>query len=94
MYLELFTTPATLTAAGEAELQELGARNTGSRVQVTPHDARWDRVRLDATEKLASAVFRATIRAGNYRLTPSKLISADAATPGKLIRMLSRRATA
>ncbi len=94
VYLELFTTPATLTAAGEAELQELGARNTGSRVQVTPHDARWDRVRLDATEKLASAVFRATIRAGNYRLTPSKLISADAATPGKLIRMLSRRATA
>jgi hypothetical protein len=94
VYLELFTTPNTLTAAGQAELQELATRHTGSRVQVTPNDARWERIRLDAIEKLANAVFRATVRVGNYRLTAFKLPNTDAATPGKLIRMLSRRASA
>jgi hypothetical protein len=94
VYLELFTTPNILTAAGEAELQELATRYSGSRVQVTPNDARWERVRLDAAEKLANAVFRATLRVGNYRLSASKLGNADAVTPGKLLRMLPRRAFA
>jgi len=39
-------------------------------------------VRLDAAEKLANAVFRATLRVGNYRLSASKLGNADAVTPG------------
>jgi hypothetical protein len=49
---------------------------------------------LDAAEKLANAVFRATLRVGNYRLSASKLGNADAVTPGKLLRMLPRRAFA
>jgi len=94
VYLELFTTPNILTAAGEAELQELATRHSGSRVQVTPNDACWEHVRVDVAEKLAYAVFRATLRVGNYQLSASKLGSADAVRPGKLIRMLSRRALA
>jgi hypothetical protein len=94
VYMELFTTPNTLTAAGEAELHELGARHAGSQVRVTPNDARWERIRMDATEKLANAVFRATVRRGNYRISASKLTNADAVTPRKLLRMLPRRASA
>jgi len=94
VHLELFTTPNTLTAAGQAELQDLATRQAGARVQVTPNDAHWERVRLDAIEKLANAVFRATVRAGNYRLSTAKLTNADASTPGKLFRMPPRRASA
>jgi hypothetical protein len=88
VHLDLFTTPNSLTAAGRAALEELASKQAGSRAQVTPNDAHWERVRLAGIDKLASAVFRATVRAGNYRLSTFKLQNADAVTPGKLIRML------
>lgn len=88
VHMDLFTTPNSLTAAGRAQLEELASKHAGSRVEITTNDAHWERVRLNAIDKLASAVFRATVRAGNYRLSTVKLQNSDTVTPGKLIRML------
>jgi hypothetical protein len=60
--LDLFTTPNRLTADCQADMLSLSRRVTTS-----PHDARLDRVPLGELDRLATAVFRAATRPGNYR---------------------------
>jgi hypothetical protein len=60
--LDLYTTAIRLTAAGQAELQDLAPR-----ASMSPHDARWEHVPVRDLDRIAAAVFRACTRAANYQ---------------------------
>jgi hypothetical protein len=61
--LDLFTTPHSLTAAGQAAMRSLAPPSTAS-----PHDARWERVPLRDIDQLAASVLRAALRPDNYQV--------------------------
>src|SRR5262249_25674574 len=54
--LDLFTTPNSLTAAGQAAMRSLAPNST-----VSPHDARWERVPWREVERLAASILRAAL---------------------------------
>lgn len=58
--LDLFATPNSLNQRGQAELAALAAG------QISAGDARWEKVPVEAAEKLAHAAFRIATRPANY----------------------------
>jgi hypothetical protein len=60
--LDLFTTPHRLTADCQADMLSLAQRATAS-----PHDALLERIPKGDLDRIAAAVFHASIRPGNYQ---------------------------
>ena len=76
--LDMFTTANMLTDAGQAGMQALGPART------SPHDACWERVPAGELHRLASSVFRAATRAGNYEPNRSSfVVNLHRQSPGK-----------
>ncbi len=62
VHLDLFTTPYRLTADCQADMQSLTPHVTTS-----PHDAHWERIPLRDLDRIAAAIFRASVRADNHQ---------------------------
>lgn len=79
--LELYTTAHQLTPRGQAELRELAP----GAVDISPHDARWNRVPLGRLEELAGRVIKAAVRAGNVETAAVRLLEVECRGPAKVI---------
>jgi hypothetical protein len=77
--VDLFTTAHALSARGQYEMRELGARS------ISAHDARWERVPRFMLEQVAKAALRAASRQGNYEVVePVKAAAASNVLPFKI----------
>jgi hypothetical protein len=75
--LDLYTTSNRLTAAGQAEMQDLALH-----ARASPHDARWEHIPVRDLDRLAAAAFRSCTRPVNYqpnRAQPPAFLAALAA---------------
>ncbi|HTX39352.1 MAG TPA: hypothetical protein VME43_30250 [Bryobacteraceae bacterium] len=86
--LELYTTVHQLTPRGQAELQELAP----GAVDISPHDARWNRVPLGRLEELAGRAIKAALRAGNIETAAPRLLEVECRGPAKVVPFVRAQA--
>jgi len=81
VHLDLYTTANCLSQRGLAEMRAVGAEA----LEISPHDARWNRVPLGKLEDLAARVMKAAVRPGNCRAATPRLIQVDRRGPATVI---------
>jgi len=74
--MDLFTTPARLSARGHAALIAVSARYVAARQgSISAYSAVWDRVGPEAVAEFSRLVFRTVRRAGNYELAAQREVA-------------------
>ena len=92
VHLDLFTTPAKLSLAGQGASIALSARYVPARFgSVSAYSATWDRVGPENVAEFVKAVFRTVRRPGHYELAarPARKASGPVLVPFSIDAMMA-----